>query len=238
MSVRGSLSIGEWYHCYSRGVDKRVVFENKEEYDRFLAHLYVGNATKAVHLSDFKHHQIVTLYSNDTLQRGEALVELGAYALMPNHVHFIIREIREGGIALFMQKVFTGYTLYFNKKYGRTGALFSGTFKSKHLGDDRYLKQAIPYVLLNVMELIDAKWKNGTTQHDLEKKILEYPYSSLPEFCAVERIENKIINGNLHQYYDKVPSLSEMIREAQEYYQKSIREVKPPEAGSDFHWEV
>jgi putative transposase len=231
MGRRGSLSLGEWYHCYSRGVDKRIVFEDTGDYERFLAHMYVCNATKLIHLSKLKHHQIAAIYSDDTLQKGEALVEIGAYSLMPNHFHFILREIREGGIASFMQKVLTGYTLYFNNKYERTGALFSGTFKSKHLEDDRYLKQIIPYTLLNAMELIEPRWKNGEGNPSiLRKRIMEYPYSSLQEFYGIKRIQNKIINGDLHQYYDKVPSLAEMIRGTQEYYRERIREIKPPGA--------
>ena len=187
--------------------------------------MYVGNGTNKIHLSNFKPSQITTVYSDNELDRGEPIVEIGAYALMPNHVHFILREIRNHGTALFMQKVFTGYTMYFNKGHGRTGALFSGTFKSKHLENDRYLKRAIPYTLLNPVELLDPHWKSGNgLSSALEERILEYPYSSLHEFLGIERSQSKIVNADLRSYYDKIPTLKEMVIEAQEYYREHAQE--------------
>ncbi|MGH7141105.1 MAG: hypothetical protein ACREGH_00525 [Minisyncoccia bacterium] len=37
----------EWYHCYNRGVDKRIVFETGRDYERFLETLYLCNDTGA-----------------------------------------------------------------------------------------------------------------------------------------------------------------------------------------------
>ena len=219
MANRGSIAIGEWYHCYSRGVDKRVVFETPVDYDRFLVHMYVGNGTKNIRVSDFSDTRVISILADETLDRDEPLIEIGAYSLMPTHAHFIIREIREGGIAAFMQKIFTGYTMYFNNKYQRTGALFSGTFKSKHIDSDTYLKQVVPYVLINAAELFEPSWKEGIGSIDnLERLLQEYPYSSLSDFMGTKRLENKIINASIHQYYDHIPSLREMLRIAQEYY--------------------
>jgi hypothetical protein len=226
MTTRTPIAVGEWYHCYSRGVDKRTVFETREDFDRFLLQLYVGNGIKNIRISDLSDVRLEVVLTNANLERGEKLVEIGAYALIPNHVHFIIREIREGGIANFMQKVFTGYTKYFNNKYNRTGALFASTFKSKHISDDRYLKQVVPYVLLNPAELFEPQWKVGLTSIDsIEKNLLEYPYASLPEFFGVERTHSVIVENSLQSYYDSIPSLSSMLKSAQEYYQEHNPQV-------------
>jgi putative transposase len=217
------MPIGEWYHCYSRGVDKRVVFQTRADYERFLVHMYIANNSKNRRVSDIRNPQLSAVLANKILE-GDPIVEVAAYSLMPTHVHFVLHQIREGGIATFMQRLFTGYTMYFNNKNDRTGALFSGSFKSKHIADDTYLKLAIPYVLLNPAELYEKNWKRGIGNiRSLEKKLLAYPYSSLPAFCGIEGAQVKISQNILNEYYDKRPTLREMIKDAKEYY----RQVNP-----------
>lgn len=70
----------------------------------------------------------------------------------------------------------TAYTMYFNKKYERTGSLFQGTFKAEHLDRDEYLKYIFTYIHLNPIKLIDPKWrengiKNSTIAKNLKKII-------------------------------------------------------------------
>lgn len=224
MPNRIPFAINEWYHCYNRGVDKREIFENKRDYERFLLGMFVGNSETAVHISNLKSAYLQDILSDASLERGEPLVEIGTYCLMPNHFHFLLREITEGGIAKFMQKICTGYTMYFNSKRERTGSLFAGTFKSKHVPDDRYLKCLIAYIHLNPAELFDIKWKSGTGNvSTIEKNLMQYRYSSLPDFLGLERLEGSIIGDSLLSLYETVPTLSETVRDAHAYYQKISR---------------
>ncbi len=218
MATRDKMAVGEWYHCFTRGVDKRTVFEDTRDYERFLVHMYLGKGDRNIRISDLSDTRLLPVLANDSLERGGPLVEIGAYTLMPNHVHFLLKEIRDGGIAKFMQKIFTGYTMYFNNKYDRTGALFSGTFKSKNIVDDRYLKQVIPYILLNSAELFEPGWKtNITSLFTLEQSLLSYPYSSLPDFFGSDRPQSLITSHSLETYYDQKPTLFDMLKNAQEY---------------------
>lgn len=196
MGMRAPIATGEWYHCYNRGFEKSRVFKNDRDYQRFLVTLYLCNDASRMHLREADGWNLQEILSEQ--RERQTLVDLGAYALMPNHIHFILRQKVDGGIALHMQKVFTSYTMYFNKKYGRTGALFAGTFKSKHIPDDRYLKRALPYVLLNPDNSSDA------------------PYSSLPDFLGEKRPENKLV-VDLNDLYDHKPSLADMRKEAAEF---------------------
>lgn len=224
MATRELCATGEWYHCYNRGVDKRVVFIEPDDYQRFVALLYVSNGTKAVRISDAFHPNLSSLIKNND-DRGEPLVEIGAYALMPNHPHLVLKQMADNGIARFMQKVFTGYTMYFNIKNERTGALFAGTYKYRHVSDDDYLKQLIPYVLLNPIELFEKRWKEGVADlNRVEEALRLYRYSSLPDFLGEVRPENRIVIG-LGKYYDKKPPLSEMLSDAIAYYQEHSPEV-------------
>ena len=219
MATRAPVVVGEWYHCFTRGVDKRVVFETREDYERFLVLLYAANGTRHIRVSDLSSSRLHAVLTDDAVIRGDPLTEIGAYSLMPTHPHFLLKETREGGIATFMQKVFTGYTMYFNNKNARTGALFSGSFKSKHIEDDRYLKQVLPYILLNPAELFEPAWKEGVANlATLEKKLHTYPFSSLPEFVGIKRPENKLVHTDFSAYYDKLPTLAHMLDDAHAYY--------------------
>lgn len=217
--------MGEWYHCFNRGVDKRRIFEADADYKRFITLLYVCNGDKNIRLAERYDPTFEGVLADSSIDRGKPLVELGAYTLMSNHFHLVCKEIRGGGIAMFMQKICTGYTMYFNRKYQRTGALLAGTFKSKHVDDDDYFKQVIPYVLLNHAEIFEPKWKEGVGDiKRIEKKLLQYPYSSLVDFVGSRRPQKKIVS-DLSEYYDKKPSLTKMAREAREYYQEHPPEV-------------
>jgi len=193
MATRDPIAVGEWYHCYNRGFEKSKVFRSSRDYERFLLGLYLCNDRKPLRVRESRGWSLLETLQNNTDR--DTIVDIGAYALMLNHVHMVLREKTEGGIALFMQKLFTSYTMYINKKYDRTGSLFAGTFKSKHVSDDQYLKQVIPYVLLNPDKL------SGT------------PYSSLEDFLGTKRPENKIVE-NLDSLYDKKPTLAELRKEA------------------------
>src|SRR3989344_4325378 len=120
MANRVPFSTKEWYHCYTRGVDKRVVFEEPKDYERFLALLYLSAGTKIARVSDRRDPSLSSILGDGHIDRGKLLVEIGAYALMPTHPPLLVRQAQDGGIARFMQKVLTGYTMYFNLKYKRT----------------------------------------------------------------------------------------------------------------------
>ena len=218
MANRKPIEIDEWYHCYNRGVDKRKVFLNKRDYERMLILMYLAKHAQPVRLFSMTSAKLHDVLGSTPSKESKPIVEIGAYALMPNHFHFVLKEIQEGGIALFMQKVFTGYTMYFNQKNNRTGALFAGTFKSKHIADDQYLKHLISYVHLNPAELIDPLWKDGANNtSEMEKKLGQYPYSSLPEYIGEKRPHKSLLSDSIFELFDKTPTLQQMLREAKTY---------------------
>ncbi len=123
---------------------------------------------------------------------------------MPNHFHLLLKEKRDRGISLFMQKLMTAYTMYFNKKYERTGALFESKFKARHLNEDRYLKYIFSYIHLNPIKLTDAKWKEeGIKNKTQAKKFLhQYKYSSYLDYMEEKRVQEIILNrGAFPEYF-------------------------------------
>ncbi len=216
------MAEGEWYHCYNRGVDRRRVFSSKRDSERFLILMLLSNSTRAIRSSNaHRYTSLASLCADEKIDMGSPLVDIGAYCLMPNHVHFVMKEIRAGGIALFMQRLFTGYTMYFNTQHNRTGALFAGTYKSKHLFSDRYFKHAIHYVHMNPIELEDSEWKSG--RGDLgkaEAALRSYGYSSLPDHLGIQRPERRLLGSEAFSLLSPHPSLSSVLFDAQAYHRE------------------
>ena len=217
---REPLAPGEWYHCYTRGIDKRKTFENGRDYKRFIEAMYLSNSTSLIDRGTFQHktHQDIL-----AIDRKRPLVAVGAYALMGNHFHLLLKEIEEDGITKFMQRVGTSYTMYFNIKYERIGSLFVKPFRSKHVHSDRYLQRIVQYIHLNPIEIFEPKWKEGISGNagGLIKKLKEYPYSSLPDYLGLERPQGILlawdeINNLL---YTQMPPLKTLLSEMQEYYE-------------------
>lgn len=214
-----SFAIGEWYHCYNRGVDKRITYEDTRDYHRFLEQLYLANSETPLRRDDIGTQNFEKILQ---VPRSEALVSIGAFCLMPNHFHLILKEITENGITIFMQKLGTAYTMYFNGRYERTGNLFVKPFRSRHVYDDDYLQHLINYVHCNPAELYEPKWKTGYTKNlqTLTKKLIEYPYSSLGAYEDVRLPTCAILDENVFDVARTAPA-GQMIHEAKEYYSEN-----------------
>lgn len=136
---------GEFYHVFNRGVDKRIIFSDRQDVDRFFKSLIEFNVVDP----------IGSLYENSFLQLGgstaklsERLVNIVTYCLNPNHYHLILEQLVDGGLSEFMKRL-GGYTWYFNNKYKRSGALFQGRFKAAHIDSNEYLLHVSAYTNLN-----------------------------------------------------------------------------------------
>lgn len=210
MERKFSFSIGEFYHIYNRGNNKSIIFTNEEDRKRFIKLLYVCNSTKAV---VYKTVQGMPL---EKIERGETLVDVGAYCLMPNHFHLLFREKRENGISKFMEKLSTSYSMYFNKKYNRTGKLLEGRFRATHVSSDKYLKYLFSYIHLNPVKLIDPNWKENkiTDRVKAKKYLAEYKFSSYLDYMGVKREEEKILNkGTFPKYFLNFKEFEQFIDE-------------------------
>lgn len=215
------LAVKEFYHIYNRGVDKRTIFLDKADYKRFMELLYLSNSNQSFVVRDiYRDHDSVFEY-----EKGDSLVAIGAYCLMPNHFHILATPLVEGGLTKFMGKLGTGYSMYFNKKYDRSGALFQGKFKSEHASADEYLKYLYAYIHLNPVKLIDSTWKEEGIK-DAAKSYdyaASFQYSSLPDYLGQKREENMILNSTPFPEYFLTPEdIKKDIFEWLKYNQESI----------------
>ncbi|PIP28093.1 MAG: hypothetical protein COX29_02985 [Candidatus Moranbacteria bacterium CG23_combo_of_CG06-09_8_20_14_all_35_22] len=194
---------GEYYHIYNRGVDKREVFLDRKDYERFILGMNEFNDSRPSWKVRFEVSPRVT--------RGETsnLVELIAYCINPNHYHFILKQKVENGVTDFMRKLGTGYTMYFNKRHAHSGVIFQGPFKSIHIDSNEYLLLLSAYVNAN-----------HEIHGFLEK---DWPYSSLLDYT--ERRDGKLCNkeiilgqfdNNFFEYEKYIKNNADYFREKKE----------------------
>lgn len=188
-------AVGEFYHVYNRGVEKREIFSDDRDRGQFTRLLYMSNSQSHFVSRELQHKSL------NEIERNEPIVAIGAYCLMPNHFHLLIKELSEGGISLFMQKLMTAYAMHFNRRHKRVGPLFQGRYAISHINSDEYLKYLYSYIHLNPVKLIDSEWKTtGLKNLTATKQYLaEYHYSSLPDYMTkgeIKREESTILTPN------------------------------------------
>lgn len=136
----------EYYHIFNRGTDKRVIFPQNYDFQRFYQSMELFNAIDP----------IGSIYENSFLgnrvsksKQPQKLVNFICYCLNPNHYHFILQQATNQGIERFMHRMGVGFTKYFNQKYQRSGVLFQGPYKAVYIDSNEYLLHLSAYVNLN-----------------------------------------------------------------------------------------
>ncbi len=130
-----------------RGNDNQLIFRDDEDHRRFLEWL----------------RESAKFYR----------VAIHAYVLMPNHLHVLATPSDEDGLAAMMQKVGRLYVPWFNNKYGRSGTLFQGRFRTSVIDPDAYFLACIRYIELNPL------------RSQLAFEPLDYPWSSYAHHAGV-----------------------------------------------------
>lgn len=147
----------EYYHLYNRGIDKRNIFSNQKDIERFFKSIILFNTIEPIgSIYEKTYLPKRNNFGGSTSKKGTVreisknkLVNIVAYCLNSNHYHFVVEQVAEKGIEKFMHRLATGYTMYFNEKEKRSGALFQGRFKAVHVDLNEYLLHLSAYVNLN-----------------------------------------------------------------------------------------
>ncbi len=200
------FAIGEYYHVYNRGNRKEIIFYNEKDMWRFLQTLRFFNDTRSS-LNVLR--QLLTSDVNRPVHRTSSVFELGwppkwpeqeplviilCYCLVPNHFHLLLKEIREGGISKFMQKIGIGFSKYSNIKYDNVGSLFQGPYQVKLIEEQRYLEYLMVYIqVINVLELFPGGLEAALK--DPKKGMVfvdNYIFSSHPDYAG---LRNSLIVG-------------------------------------------
>ncbi len=180
----------EFYHLLNRGVDKRNIFLDKQDYYRFIHDLFEFNDTVSSrhNLGYFSQSGDVRRHQIEKPEPRELLVQLHAFCLMPNHYHLLVTPLVENGISLFMKKLNSGYAKYFNEKNDRTGALFQGKYKSVPVVTDAHFMHIPYYIHFNPLDIKMYEWRERGMKNSkkAEKYLEKYRWSSHLDYMGVK----------------------------------------------------
>lgn len=171
MPVKNAIKIyaeNAYYHIYNRGIDKRDIFMEDNDYKVFL-HFLKRYLTPPPELPNWR---------SDLFDK----IQLISYCLMPNHFHLMIKQLTKDAISNFMQSLINSYVCYLNKKLNRRGSLFEGRYKAVLIETESQLLHLTRYVHLNPLDF-------SPLQTDPIKYLLEYPYSSYKDFLGKRQTE-------------------------------------------------
>lgn len=191
-----------YYHVYNRGVEKRKIFLDDQDYRVFI-HLLKYYLSPNPQDNQNKHP--ITEVTNIAQIRPRPLANLGenleliGFCLMPNHFHLLIKQFSKDGLTQLMRRLLTTYSMYFNKRYKRVGYLFQGRYKAVLITDDRILLHISRYIHLNPKEL------TAMTRTDL----VNYPYSSYSYYLDLKHADwiKPLIILKFFDNTDKLPFL-------------------------------
>jgi len=181
------------YHIFNRGVWKNAIYLNKQDYDRFLHQLLVMQFNQRFD-NIRRHIQGSTL---NKVKLEDRLIELLAFCLMPNHFHLLARQLKEGGISKYMQKIQTGYSMYFNKKHESSGHVFQGRYKKVPLSDINETCYVSAYIHRN-----PDKLKGKTSKGYIWSSYQDYLFENRwPELLNKELVLSEFNNPKHYQKY-------------------------------------
>lgn len=213
-SRKEKLVTGEYYHIYNRGADKRDIFSDEEDQDRFLESMHIFNQVESTRsIRDQRENHGKAFSDAGRLRKSnDPLVEIAASCLLLNHFHILLKQKVDGGISEFMKRVLGGYTKYFNDKNDRSGVLFQGPFKSKLCNSDLYFKLIFCYVTFNFKI------------HNITNEKLKFVRSSWEEYvskkfyCVDEKVSEFVLSlfGNLSKINKYAQDIVSIIRRKRE----------------------
>jgi putative transposase len=163
-----------YYHIYNRGVEKRDIFLDEQDYRVFLSYLKIYLSPQEESVKDIKNNNNSDYKDKNkilseiyTLNNFFNKIDLICYVLMPNHFHLELRQTNKKDIEIFMRSLITKYSKYFNKKYERVGPLFQGRYKAILIQSIEYLLHLSRYIHLNPLNILN---------HNMP--LIAYPWSS------------------------------------------------------------
>lgn len=210
---RPQLVNREIYHIVIRAIEGLKLFRDTKDYLRMIHDLFEFNDEKPAgwnyrhrNAKQISPRNVLGALSKSSNKKRELLVEILAFCLMPNHVHLLVRQVREGGISKFMRKIGAGYGIYYNKKYKRSGHIFQGRYRIVHIKSNEQLETVFVYIHTNPISLIVPNWREKGIK-DIEKvmEFLEnYRWSSYMDYLGKKSFPSITIREFLTRVMDGI----------------------------------
>lgn len=168
-----------YFHVYARGSNKQPIFLELSDYSYFQM-LIARYLSKKPVLNKYS-YKYPNYYS---------FIKILAFCQMGNHFHLLIYQQEAGYLSKFMKSLMTSYSMYFNRKYSHSGAVFESRFKCSRITQQSYLEHISRYIHMNPDD-----WEN-------------YPYSSLKNYL-----------GSTDPGWVRPEAIKEMFANTKEYMQ-------------------
>lgn len=212
MPYRRTLIVtGEIYHVFNRSIAHQQIFSNQRDFHRIIElipfYSYHRPLLRFSHFIRLSQEQRVT-FINTLKNNQKKQIQILAFCIMPNHLHFLIKEVENSGITTFMRNIQNSYAKYFNTKNKRTGALFQSMFKAVRIETDEQLLHVARYIHLNpvtsyiihsVDNLENYPWSSYSDYIGKSKSDLVSTDQIMSFFSSIEKFKNFTINQAEHQ---------------------------------------
>lgn len=220
----------EIYHVILRGVGDSLIFKDNSDYYRGIYSLYEFNTTVPVVMRLRRQqrdgHKGKKPYNPASYSR-DCWVEILCFCFMPNHIHLLLRQLKNNGISEFVRKFGAGYVGYFNKKYKRKGPLL-GKFRAVHIKDDEQLKTIFVYIHSNPVALIEPHWKERGLRKKLDKIIsfLEnYKWSSYLDYLKKKNFPSVTERNFILEFLGSYSTCRELVKNWIEYKREASEDL-------------
>jgi len=164
---------GGIYHVYNRGVEKRRIFLDGEDYRIFTHYLSSYLQSPNAHGEQDLPNGLARNARNYTLN---SRLCLHAFCLMPNHFHLLLKQTDDRAIVELMRRLGNAYVGYFNQKNGRVGPLFQGRYRAAFVKDTGVYAHLTRYIHRNPAELMASSGPRALS---------DYEYSSYRDYLGL-----------------------------------------------------
>lgn len=167
------IAVNEIYHVFNRSIAKQPIFTTRKDCLRAVQVFKFYQYDKPPLRFSFykrldKEHR--DKFFSQLKDSNKQIVEIICYCLMPNHTHFLLKNLRNNGIKDFMSNFQNSYAKYFNIKSKRTGPLFQPMFQAVRIESDDQLLHVSRYIHLNpvtsylisIDHLTEYQWSSYT----------------------------------------------------------------------------
>lgn len=210
----------EIYHVYNRSIAGERIFTSQVHLRKALELINYYRYSQRLSFSKYKRlPEELKKHYNEQLEKQPPLVEFYAFAIMPNHYHFLIKQLQDKGIVKFVSNFQNSWAKYYNLKNERNGALFTNQFKGKWIESDKIFLHVSRYIHLNhvtayiipIEKLSDYPWNSFQAyMHDEQESFVNTDFL-LKMFPSREKYKQFVIDQA--DYQKSLVSLKDIILE-------------------------
>jgi len=210
---RPILSTNEFYHVFNKSIAHQPIFDNTDNLKKIIIIINYYRYKQKIKLSKF--YLLPNRIQNEYIEeahKGLPLVEIYSFTFMPNHYHFLLKQLQDKGISKFISDVQNSFAKNFNLINDRNGSLFQTGFKSRRIAYEEDFFHISRYIHLNPVTSNIIKFN----------ELIDYPYTSLNWYSNNNL--NKFVNTEyLLNHFQNLSNYIKFLENQVEYQQKLKR---------------